>query len=113
MKVFSYLEIFEVPFLLCQFLLAGLDLDNAFLLLLHRHEAPEAVLDRLEPVVPVYGEEVLARQEALHVLVERLQDHKDGGNLLVEVPHHGQGHGLDQVVPREGIFCFETSKPHQ
>ena len=64
--------------------------------------APEGVLDRLEPVVAVDAEEVSSGQQALNVLVVRVQDHEDWRNLLVQVPHHGQRHALVQVVPAEG-----------
>ena len=63
---------------------------------------PERVLDGLEPVVSVDAEEVGSGQEALDVLVERVQDHEDRGDLLVQVLHHGQRHRLDQVVPGAG-----------
>ena len=54
----AHLEVFEFPLLLCELLLRGLDALDAVGGGGDGHEAAEAVLDRLEPVVAVDAEQV-------------------------------------------------------
>ena len=42
--------------------------------------------------------------QTLDVLVEGVEDHEDGGHVLVQVLHHRDGHRLDQVVPARCNF---------
>ena len=49
--------------------------------------------------------------QTLDVLVEGVEDHEDGGHVLVQVLHHRDGHRLDQVVPASGNFESPAKKP--
>jgi hypothetical protein len=40
-----------------------------------------------------------SRQKAFDIFVKGIKDHEDRWHLLIQPFHHGQGHGLAQVVP--------------
>ena len=98
----NYLEVFQSPLLFRQLFFGPFDGLDAVLTWVDCDETPERVLDRLEPIVAVHAKEVRARQQTLDVLVVGVEHHEDRRHVLVQVFHHGQGHGLDEVVPAVG-----------
>ena len=59
------------------------------------------VFDGLEPIVAVDTEQMGAGQKTFDVFVVGVQDHKYRRHFFVQPFHHGQRHGLAQVVPGE------------